>query len=422
MQIPKKCGRRTSGYLESKIVKPGGICDQIVRSMSKESSVTLYRVRISKPLLAKMRSTLCSFLLLFTSSLCHITAFQGLPCRRVVMPLAVPSHSGTYGGKWLLLRNSVNGTEGDDDRKRTAMINGYKSSMKLYIISSFFLLMMTGSYNKFNNAAGLVVAAGLAHILTDATEHDRLGSDTYKRVNIGLMGFNLINILNMSGELELFRMLPRGYTCFSMTAITQAVGGCTAYLGWRQGLANNANLQQELKGGIQSTFRNIWPTKGRGTIYRNALLAILVGTLITIFKLATSLRVPGLRITLYASELARLWLVATIVYSLKDAGERGRLTGNTFIQMNYLVGIWMTLSKLVCNNIAFRMNVEGLTNTVVGLVPAVPPRSGFFPSSFALVICGAAFMMGGYLNQQEKIGRLEYSSSKRRWVVARSKD
>jgi hypothetical protein len=28
---------------------------------------------------------------------------------------------------------TVNGTDGEDDRKKTAMINGYKSSMKLYI-------------------------------------------------------------------------------------------------------------------------------------------------------------------------------------------------------------------------------------------------------------------------------------------------
>jgi hypothetical protein len=68
------------------------------------------------------------------------------------------------------------------------------------------------------------------------------------------------------------------------------------------------------------------------------------------------------------------------------------------------------------------MKLAGLTNTEAGLVPAVPPGSGFFPSSFALVICGAAFMMGGYLNQQEKVGRLEYSSAKRRWVVVRSND
>ena len=293
-----------------------------------------------------MRSKLSSILLL-ASFLCHSTAFQGLPYKLVFMPLTVPSHFGTHGGKRLLLCNSVNGTDGEDDRKKTAMINGYKSSMKLYLISSFLLLMITGIYNKVTNAAGLLVAAGLAHILTDATEHDRLGSDTYKRVNLGLMGFNLINLLNISCEFELFRMLPRGYSYFPIAAFTQAFGGCTAYAGWRQGLANKADIQQELKKGIQLTFRSIWPTKGRGTIYRNALLPVLVGILITIFKLVSSLRIPGLRTTLYASELARLWLVSTIVYSLKDAGERGRLTGNTFIQMNYLVGMWMILGKLV---------------------------------------------------------------------------
>jgi hypothetical protein len=265
------------------------------------------------------------------------------------MPLTIPigNPSVSYGRKRLLLRNNVNGTDGEDDRNKTAMMNGYKSSMKLYLISSMFLLMMTGSYFKLANAAGLLVAAGLAHILSDATEQDRLGSDTYKRINLGLMGFTLISLLNMSGDFELFRLLPRGYTYFGMAAFSHAFGGCTAYAGWRRGLVDDADIQQELKGGIQSTFRSIWPTKGRGTIYRNALLAILVGIVVTTFKLARSLRVPGLRTSLYASGLARLVLVATIVYSLKDAGERGRLTGTTFIQMNYLVGMWMTLCKFV---------------------------------------------------------------------------
>ena len=32
-----------------------------------------------------------------------------------------------------------------------------------------------------------------------------------------------------------------------------------------------------------------------------------------------------------------------MIYSLKDAAERDRLTGTTFIQMNYMVGIWAAL-------------------------------------------------------------------------------
>jgi hypothetical protein len=39
-----------------------------------------------------------------------------------------------------------------------------------------------------------------------------------------------------------------------------------------------------------------------------------------------------------------------------------------------------------------------------------------------LMPLGAAFVIGGYLNQQEKEGKLEYSSSKRRWLIVSKED
>lgn len=40
------------------------------------------------------------------------------------------------------------------------------------------------------------------------------------------------------------------------------------------------------------------------------------------------------------SAVARLFLIATMIVSLKDAAERDRLTGATFIQLNRLTGFW----------------------------------------------------------------------------------
>ena len=39
-------------------------------------------------------------------------------------------------------------------------------------------------------------------------------------------------------------------------------------------------------------------------------------------------------------------MITTVVYSLKDAAERDRLTGTTFIQLNLLVGAWAVLVGL----------------------------------------------------------------------------
>ena len=47
-------------------------------------------------------------------------------------------------------------------------------------------------------SVGLLVAAGVAKILAMATFHDRLGSDTYKRLNLLLMGFCVINLTSFT--------------------------------------------------------------------------------------------------------------------------------------------------------------------------------------------------------------------------------
>jgi hypothetical protein len=36
-------------------------------------------------------------------------------------------------------------------------------------------------------------------------------------------------------------------------------------------------------------------------------------------------------------------MISTMIYSLKDADERDRLTGTTFLQMNIMVGSWALL-------------------------------------------------------------------------------
>jgi len=33
-------------------------------------------------------------------------------------------------------------------------------------------------------------------------------------------------------------------------------------------------------------------------------------------------------------------MISTIIYTLKDAAERKRLSGTTFIQLNFMLGLW----------------------------------------------------------------------------------
>lgn len=48
-------------------------------------------------------------------------------------------------------------------------------------------------------------------------------------------------------------------------------------------------------------------------------------------------------VSLQWGAVARLLMISTMIYSLKDAAERDRLTGTTFIQLNVMVGLWSFL-------------------------------------------------------------------------------
>ena len=51
-------------------------------------------------------------------------------------------------------------------------------------------------------------------------------------------------------------------------------------------------------------------------------------------------------VSLKWSAMARLFMISTMVFSLKDAAERDRLTGTTFIQLNLMVSAWAVLVGL----------------------------------------------------------------------------
>jgi hypothetical protein len=56
-------------------------------------------------------------------------------------------------------------------------------------------------------------------------------------------------------------------------------------------------------------------------------------------------------------------------------------------------------------------------NITAGVGASVGSDSLIITPLSSMVLFGILFMFNGYLLQQEKIGRLEYSTAKRRWVT-----
>jgi len=244
---------------------------------------------------------------------------------------------------------------------KSKLTKRYKTGSILFGLVSVILATMPDRTNavqlanKYGGAAGYGLAAGICHILRDAASHDRLSSDTYKRLNVGLFFFCFISLLSIPGEAAFHPQF--GPAVLLMMAMTFIKGwGCSlAYAGWKLGVqelnGNDSTTPRQLVGefgkGIKSTLSGIFNTPRKGFVYLLYLMLVLAGGFSAVMEAQfyMSYNAPLFNISLQWSALARLFLVSSMVYSLKDASERGRLTGTTFITMNFLIGLWALFGK-----------------------------------------------------------------------------
>ena len=206
--------------------------------------------------------------------------------------------------------------------------------------------------SKFGGAAGYGMGAGLCHILASANENDRMSSDTYLRLNLGLLGFSAIGILFFPAEAGFFFRAPPAILLSLVLTCAQGYGLLLSFLGWRRGVDPTAirsieELVQELKDGTIATLRGLRVDNAKQALgYRNCLLFVVAGIFSNMmegnfnFRYREALHRSWFDVSLNGSAVSRLFMVATMIYSLKDAGERNRLSGTTFIQLNGLIGVW----------------------------------------------------------------------------------
>ena len=253
--------------------------------------------------------------------------------------------------------------------------------------SSPLLLSPSVLSTKWGCAMGFVMAAKLSSILRQAHIEHRLSSDTYKRLNLGLFGFNMMGLMAIPGEVALMqtRFIPQ--IGIGLCLILLRVWGCVVtWNGWIQNIPNDTttNVATTMTATTTTTTTTITPTNifnrikaplvvslielGRGMkdtliglrvrstkkalTYRNCLLIVICGIVSHFMEGLFNLRYrqaftrSWLDVTWQWSTVSRLFMIATMIYSLKDAAERDRLTGTTFIELNLLVGSWATLVGL----------------------------------------------------------------------------
>jgi hypothetical protein len=208
---------------------------------------------------------------------------------------------------------------------------------------------------KFGGAAGYGMAAGLCHILKGAAKHNRLNSDTYKRLSVGLLGFTLLSLFALPGEAGFLPTAVPSVVLFMILTLSRLLGASAAYRGWVQGVRGDAKasprqLGKELYQGTLDSIKGLRVQfKQKALTYRNLLLIVIVSCFSSIMEGIFDLRykkdllIGNFEISLQWSAVARLFMISTMIYSLKDAAERDRLTGTTFIQLNLMIGLWAVL-------------------------------------------------------------------------------
>lgn len=184
---------------------------------------------------------------------------------------------------------------------------------------------------------------GLSAILADAASHDRLNSDTYKRMNMAMLAQGLLGlvVVSLGPRLNLPFIVAFGLTCINtVKGYTYGVLGLE-----KQG--GIASLVAELKSGSKSLLGGFFtlPTKPIAMIYQVATYSVSVMKLIKMKEICESLQ-SGSPIAASAARLNRLVLLSLMSYTLKDAADRDRLGGSTFIKLNFLSAVGFAINAI----------------------------------------------------------------------------
>lgn len=226
--------------------------------------------------------------------------------------------------------------------RKKRLIMGYQLSSFAYLAASSFHLIKGGNnFLYYIFGGGTFTVAGILYILKGAAQNDRLGSDTYKRLNLSIIFYAFVQQILPAMGLGL-----SGKLFFKGPAILTLINGIKGYgygcLGWDKA-KGMTTVFSDLKEGILSTLQGLTVVKAKSAGYILGTVMLGIMSLVKAKELCTMVFVPSIvspttyyQIFSRLSRLSRLGLMTTILYTLKDASDRDRLKGSTFIQLNFL--------------------------------------------------------------------------------------
>jgi hypothetical protein len=278
------------------------------------------------------------FHLIPTSPSFRATNLQTSVKRDIFSPFT--TNASSRSNKNLILTNhlsSVSDDEGEKDKmakkvkgRKKRVIGGYKIITFSYFLTGC-VVAATSRVPYFGT--GAILTAGLAYVLRDAAVNDRLTSDTYKRLNLALGTSALLSTVGT--------VLMQGATIQLLLGFIAVVNSIKGYgyglKGWE---LKSACAKEDFANGFKTSLATMAKVPNlnslaylAATLTTTSLTAIKISEVIELILGNSKKFLIGSRVY----RVSKLLLMSTICFTLKDAADRDRLKGTTFIELNYMI-------------------------------------------------------------------------------------
>jgi hypothetical protein len=176
--------------------------------------------------------------------------------------------------------------------------------------------------SKWGGAAGFGLASYLSYILQqqrtlascETETKIESDNDTYRRANLGLLGFCVFGLVALPGEAGFWPQAAPAMVTAACLMGVRVFGAIVAYRGWHQGIiASGVNPMRELWNGTKGNLRGLRVLdKKKSLFYRNALLLVLFGMFSNWMEGLFGLRVSCIVLLDYILRMYRVFLTHII--------------------------------------------------------------------------------------------------------------
>ena len=225
--------------------------------------------------------------------------------------------------------------------RKNRVVLGYKITSISYLLLG--LVIIAKSHVPYYGM-GAILVSGLGYVLSDAAVNNRLASDTYKRLNLSLIGGTL---MSCTGNFLMQGFPPERFLAF-LTIVNSIKGYGYGLKGWE---LNSACAKEDLMKGTKQSMQ-IFSKIPNFMSAAYLLMTLTVGALIVsklkelILLLAGNKKAFIIGTRMY--RLSKLFLLGAICFTLKDGADRDRLQGTTFINLNCLNSL--TFAAMTCKS------------------------------------------------------------------------